>query len=133
MAGDPAKKRIRGAPKTATEAARALRREMTPAERVLWERVRANRLAGLPIRRQHPIGPFILDFACASLRLGIEVDGSVHDETWEQDQARDDILQQHGWTMLRFTNAEVMHQLDDVLARIRAAAEGLEPRHWPKR
>ena len=69
------------APSPTFKRARELRRKMTLPEVVLWRALRKGRLAGLRIRRQHPIGPYILDFYCPSARLAIEVDGSVHDIT----------------------------------------------------
>ncbi|KQW81759.1 endonuclease domain-containing protein [Brevundimonas sp. Root1279] len=59
--------------------AKAFRRDMSPPEVRLWERLRAGRLNRLKFRRQHPVGPYILDFYCADARLAIEVDGAVHD------------------------------------------------------
>ncbi|MDQ3780642.1 MAG: endonuclease domain-containing protein [Chloroflexota bacterium] len=84
----PSNRRIGGRPANLVPAARLLRHEMTPAERQLWAAPRRHQLAGLQIRRQHPIGPFAVDFACAARRLGIEVDGGVHVERTVQDAAR---------------------------------------------
>ncbi len=81
-------KRIRGTKAEVDAAARALRTNMTPAERILWQALRRRQVSGLRFRRQYPIGPFILDFACPSIRLVVEVDGPVHDETVDYDQAR---------------------------------------------
>jgi very-short-patch-repair endonuclease len=102
--------------------ARELRREMTPAEAVLWEALRAGRLQDLHFRRQHPVGPFILDFYCSAARLCVEVDGSVHDGREEMDRMRSEGLGTLGIRVLRFRNAEVLENLPGVLARISTAA-----------
>lgn len=117
----PSNRRIGGRPANLVPVARLLRHEMTPAERQLWAAPRRHQLAGLHIRRQHPIGPFVVDFACAARRLAIEVDGDVHAERTAQDAARTEILEQYGWRMLRFRNDEVIGDLVAVLARIEAA------------
>jgi very-short-patch-repair endonuclease len=101
---------------------RELRREATSAEQVLWEAVRAGRLDGLKFRRQHPIGRFVLDLYCAAHRLCIEVDGPVHEHQREHDAARDEELLAHGIRTLRFTNDQVLHDLPNVVATIKAAA-----------
>lgn len=72
-------------------AAREMRREPTPAEAVLWSALRGGRL-GVRFRRQHPVGRFILDFWCAEAKLAIEVDGGIHDEQHDRDEARTDFL-----------------------------------------
>ena len=68
---------MRGTSKATVAKARALRRVMSPPEARLWQVLRT-RPEGLKFRRQHPVGPFVLDFYCADARLGIEVDGEVH-------------------------------------------------------
>jgi very-short-patch-repair endonuclease len=93
---------------------------MTPAERRLWRH-----LADLPeseghFRRQAPIGPYIVDFANHTLRLVIEVDGDQHgrEEGRRVDQARDDWLRSQGYTVLRFWNGDVLHQIEGVMSDI---------------
>ena len=103
------------------ELAKRLRREMTPAERLLWERVRANRLAGLRFRRQQVIDGFVADFYCHAAALVVELDGPVHEDRAAYDAARDVIFRQRGLTVLRFTNTEVQTDPDGVVARISAA------------
>ena len=101
--------------------ARDLRRRMTPPEAVLWERLRRHGLDGLHFRHQHSFGPYILDFACVDLLLGVELDGSVHLMTEAYDRDRDDFLKQHGWTIMRFPNDDdddVETNLGGVLERI---------------
>lgn len=100
--------------------ARQLRSEMTPAERTLWSRVRAHRLDNLPIRRQHPIGPYVVDFCCQPAKVIIEVDGPTH---FEPDQAAFDKertlwLESQGYDVLRFTNEQIHNNLASVLQAI---------------
>ena len=109
-------------------AAQRLRREMTEAECVLWEHLRAGRLGGWRFRRQHPVDRFVLDFYCPAARLAVELDGAQHHtpDGLAGDAERDDWLQRrHGITMLRFDNTQLLRQTDVVLERIRQA---LDPR-----
>ncbi len=79
---------------------------------------------GHPVRRQHPLGTFIVDFYCAKARLIIEVDGPIHNKQVDYDQEREAWLESHkGHRVIRFTNEEVMHDLEGVLAKIRKALE----------
>ena len=105
------------------EAAKQLRRPMTEAEEALWSVLRKNGVADLHFRRQHPIGRFILDFYCASKRLCIEVDGSVHDEQRDYDEARTEALARLNIRVLRFRNDEVLSNLASVVRRIELAVE----------
>ena len=102
--------------------ARELRHPQTDAEGQLWARVR-NRQLGVHFRRQQPIWRFIADFFCASARLIIEIDGDSHAEPnqLEYDAARSNWLETRGYRVVRFTNAEVMNQLNGVLEAIAAA------------
>lgn len=97
-----------------TANARALRARQTQAESLLWQVLRGRRLHGLKFRRQHPIGPYITDFACAEHRLLVEVDGGYHDQIYEQDLARQQQLEAVGWRVIRFSNAEVLDDVDAV-------------------
>lgn len=100
------------------ERAKELRRNMTVAEKKLWNAY----LKAFPLRvlRQRPIDRFIVDFYCAELRLVIEVDGNVHftDEAQEYDQQRTQILEGYGLTVMRFTNDQVLHEFDAVCLQI---------------
>ncbi len=107
------------------DSARQLRKAMTPSEKVLWERLREKQLDGLRFRRQHPAGPFILDFACVAIQLGVELDGWIHEEKAAYDRRRDAFLAEHGWTMIRFRNEDVVFRLEDVVARIGEIARSL--------
>ena len=105
-------------------AARRLRREMTEAECLLWEHLRAGQLGGWRFRRQHPVDRFVLDFYCPAARLAVELDGAQHHtpDGLAGDAERSDWLQQrHGIRMLRFDNAQLLRQPDAVLDRIRQA------------
>ncbi len=99
------------------ERARALRREMTPAERALWEVLRGSSL-GLRVRPQHVIRGWIVDFYAFAASLVIEVDGDVHDLQGDEDERRTDALRAEGLAVLRFRNNEVLTHLPGVVARI---------------
>ena len=107
--------------------AKELRRHMTAAEKILWQHLRANRLNGLHFRRQQVIDGFIVDFYCHAAQLVIEVDGEIHQQQLEYDQARDRVLTAGGLSVLRIWNDEVMRDLDRVLTRIVAACRDLIP------
>jgi very-short-patch-repair endonuclease len=98
--------------------ARELRQAMTPAERLLWEALRGNALAGLHFRRQQVIAGFIVDFYCHAASLAIELDGAAHRETHIYDEDRDRILTAQGVQVIRFSNDDLASGLGDVLARI---------------
>ncbi len=98
---------------------RDLRRRQTSAEQRLWLHLRGGQLTGMRFRRQQPIGPYIVDFYCASVRLVIEVDGPIHDEQVEYDRERDAYLAAHDLRILRFTNDAVFSDQDAVLRTIR--------------
>jgi very-short-patch-repair endonuclease len=104
------------------ERARELRRNMTPAERQLWEYLKH---APYRFLRQRPIDHFIVDFYCPALRLVIEVDGEQHytEEGKAYDAERDTILQSYGLRVVRFRNEEVLHHFESVRRRIEAAFE----------
>lgn len=102
--------------------ARRLRREQTDAERTLWRALRSRQFSGLKFRRQHPIGPYIVDLCCLTLKLAIEVDGGQHAEHVEADERRLHDLAQAGYRVLRFWNHEVLMNLEGVLERIAEAA-----------
>jgi very-short-patch-repair endonuclease len=100
--------------------ARNMRREMTQAELKLWNELRAHRLMGLSFRRQHPIGPFIVDFACVAFRFIVELDGSHHadDSAVLRDIKRTQFLESQGWHVLRFWNDDVLNDIDNVCQHI---------------
>jgi very-short-patch-repair endonuclease len=102
--------------------ANALKKEMTEAEKIVWEKLRNRRLNDLKFRRQHPIGKFILDFYCHDLKLAVEIDGNIHEQedVKEKDEGRTYMLTEWGITVLRFTNEEVMNKLGFVLETIKS-------------
>ena len=106
-----------------TERARDLRARQTKAESLLWFALRARRLCGLKFRRQYPIGPFIVDFACVEKRLVVEIDGGYHDYVYEDDISRQEKIEAEGWKVIRFSNEDV---LDDVEAVAIVIARHLE-------
>ena len=98
--------------------AKELRREMTPAENILWQRLRRNQLNGLHFRRQQIIDGFIVDFYCHAASLIIEIDGGIHETQKEQDAERDTHLISRGFQILHFTNDVVNNNLLIVLEKI---------------
>ncbi len=104
--------------KELTHRARALRRQMTPAERTLWRKLRAHRMYGHHFRRQQVIGGYIVDFYCDTARLVVEVDCPIHESQVDDDAERDRALSGYGIRVLRFRNEQVMSELPAVLARI---------------
>lgn len=114
-------------PADALERSRTLRREQTPAERVLWEALRDRRLDHLKFRRQVPMDIFILDFYCRDLKLIVELDGAIHAEPSQaaHDQNRDAYLQSLGCTILRFPNDAISTGIEAVLQKIAQTAAGL--------
>src|ERR687885_542638 len=95
---------------------RALRRASTEAERALWKGLRAGQLGGHKFRRQHEFGGLVLDFYCPTARLAIEVDGGQHygAEGEARDAERTHFLEANGVRVLRFTNVEVLTELEAV-------------------
>ena len=100
-----------------------MRREMTPAEKLLWERPRGNRLGGLKFRRQQIIEGFVVDFYCHVARLAVEADGDVHGTQVEYDQERDEIIATHELCILRFSNQQILNDTEAVLMRIVTTAQ----------
>ena len=99
----------------ATQHARDLRKRQTDAETLLWYVLRGRRLCGLKFRRQYPIEPWIADFACTERMLVVEVDGAYHEATQQADASREQDLRGKGWDVIRFSN-------DDVLGDVEAVA-----------
>jgi len=100
------------------ERARDLRRHMTDAERKLWRALRDRQRLGCKFRRQHVLGPYIVDFACLAPATVVEVDGGGHAWQAGRDARRDAWLSAQGFVVLRFWNNEVMDNLPGVLAAI---------------
>ncbi len=106
--------------------AKELRKEMTKAEQLLWHCLRNKNLQGLKFRRQHPLGPFIADFYCASHRLVIEIDGDIHNYQIENDYLRTQAFEKLGYHVIRFENRDVEDNLDKVLAEIVSQCQRIE-------
>ena len=105
--------------------ARALRRQETPSEKLLWNLLRSRQLCDLKFRKQHPIQPFYADFACAEKMLVVEIDGDYHDHVGKEDFSREAFLRELGWDVIRFSDKEVMENVEAV-ARGIAKHLGLE-------
>jgi len=89
------------ADKRLTTFAKEMRKAPTRPEKALWEKLRRNQVHGLRFRRQHPIGPYIVDFVCYDIRLIIELDGAGHDQKVEYDIRRKTWLESQGFVVLR--------------------------------
>ena len=100
--------------------AKANRKNPTAAESALWAVLRNRQINGWKFRRQHPVAGYIPDFVCLDAKLIVEVDGGYHSEAEQQsfDALRTEWLNEHGYTMLRFSNEEVLEQIDTVKTRI---------------
>lgn len=107
--------------------AKVLRKNLTDAERMLWQQLRANRLAHFKFKRQQPIGRYIVDFVCFEAKLIIELDGSQHQENQEKDAFRDNWLKSQGFKVLRFWNNEWMQNQAECLETILAELTGSHP------
>ena len=125
----PEKKNYLVYSKSGVNRARQLRRQMTAVEKLLWGRLRSNRM-GAHFRRQVPFGPYIVDFLCAKAKLVVELDGGQHNEDAQKvyDQERGDWLRTRGVTVLRFWNNEVIQNLRGVLDRVKQTADELKAR-----
>jgi very-short-patch-repair endonuclease len=103
-----------------TEFARELRRNITEAERKLWALLRRKQFAGLRFRRQQAIGPYVVDFYCASAKLIVELDGGQHFDAQHlaYDAARTQWLEQNGFRVVRFANIQFQRERDSVVDAI---------------
>lgn len=102
------------------ERAAILRKEMTMAEKILWEQLKKNKVKGFRFRAQHPINKFIVDFYCPKAFLAIEIDGGVHLDriVAERDEGREEEIKKLGVRVLRFTNEEVFKNVERVISTI---------------
>ena len=119
-------------PRKTVERARGLRRSLTLPEGLLWRELRA-RPGGFKFRRQHPAGPYVLDFFCAEVRLVIEVDGVAHDmgDRPERDAARDAWLAGQAVAVLRIPARDILRDVGGTIERIVAACRERPPLHHP--
>src|SRR3954466_16177799 len=99
---------------------REARHEPTPAENLLWQKLR-RRALGVQFRRQHPLSIFYVDFYCPKFGLVVELDGPIHDTLVERDASRTEMIETLGCTVIRFTNLELFRNPSAVVARIRDA------------
>ena len=113
-----------------TQVARRLRLNATEAERVLWRCLRELKPGGSHFRRQVPIGPYVVDFACLRAKLIIEVDGGQHAEN-ARDELRDAWFRSKGYRVLRFWNNDVIGNLDGVMHGVASALSPDDPHPNP--
>jgi very-short-patch-repair endonuclease len=108
---------MRDTERTSRPRAKAMRREMTKAELVLWNHLREANRHGFKFRRQHPIGSYIADFAHIRGQLVIEIDGATHGTADELDHdcRRTAFLQSQGWAVLRFSNTDIFENVSGVV------------------
>ena len=99
--------------------ARILRKEQTKSEKTVWELLKNRKFLGLKFRRQHVIEGFIVDFYCHSLKLAIEVDGSIHLKQKNYDQLRQEAIESEGIRFLRITNNEIKVNKNSILGKIK--------------
>jgi very-short-patch-repair endonuclease len=101
--------------------ARTLRSNMTDAERLLWSKVRRKQIGSFQFYRQKNIGPYIVDFYCPAAKLIVEIDGGQHyqKDGMEKDEVRNRYLEKQGLTVIRFSNLDVLKNIDGVLDRMR--------------
>jgi len=98
-----------------------LRQHQTHTERKLWQQLRRKQLGDRRFRRQYRLGRYIVDFVCLSARLIIEIDGPSHEARVDQDETRTTWLESQGFRILRFSNEQVLYDLDSVVRTIAAA------------
>ncbi|MFZ4166625.1 endonuclease domain-containing protein [Brevundimonas sp. NPDC058933] len=111
-----------------TDRARKLRQSSGRAEERVWSALRGGRIDGHKFRRQHPIGPYVVDFACDRSRLIIEIDGAVHqlDEVMARDRKRQQALETLGWTVIRMTNDQIFSAPEALIDAVRRHAGRLQ-------
>lgn len=97
--------------------AKELRKEATPAEKILWERLRGRRLGGFKFRRQAPMGKVIADFYCPECKLIIEIDGGIHGFQVEEDIQQTKEIGSFGYRVIRFRNEEIPSNIELVLEK----------------
>ncbi len=107
-----------GAKREIFQNAEMLRLNMTDAENIVWERINKNQL-GYRFKAQHPIDIFIVDFYCHKFGVVVEIDGEIHNLQKEYDLGRTHELEKFGLKIIRFTNSEVMNNIDCVISKIK--------------
>ena len=118
-----------GARKNTFQKAHFLRSKITDAEMVLWSRLKNRNIFKVRFRRQHPVDIFVLDFYCHEIKLAIEVDGRIHlkREIQEYDEGRSHDIEKFGIKMLRFTNEQILNNLNEVQTTILNTINDLSP------
>jgi len=99
--------------------ARELRKDLTPQEKRLWDRIRRGQLNGMHFRKQHPYNIYILDFFCFKANLAIEVEGKIHLRRKEYDKERTRFLESTGLVVLHFRNEDIENRIDLVIEIIK--------------
>lgn len=107
-----------GAKRSIFQNAEVLRKDMTVAEKKLWDRLNKSQL-GVRFKAQHPIDIFIADFYCHKFKLVVEIDGGIHETQKEYDEGRTAELESWGLTIIRFCNEEVMNDIEKVVEMIK--------------
>jgi len=115
-----------GTPHELERRAKDMRRQPTDAEKRLWRHLSNSQLSGFKFRRQARLGWRIADLFCPSIGLIVEIDGDTHDA--DVDARKDAVARRHGFHVIRFTNADVMQNIDGVLTSLLAFAQSLPPR-----
>jgi len=107
--------------------AKELRENETEAEKLLWTRINKNQISGLKFRRQHPINRFIADFYCVKINLVIEIDGSIHElqDHQNHDQGRTEVFNDFGVKVIRFTNEQILGEIDSTINQIKETCDKL--------
>ena len=105
-----------------------LRNNMTPAEIILWSKLKNRQMMGYKFRRQYGVGRYIIDFYCPKLRLAIEVDGNIHDLELiiEKDNSRQKYIQSFRIKIKRYTNNDIINNLNGVLKNLRNTIQEIE-------
>lgn len=127
-------RRIIRTPQGIVVKAKDLRQRMTEPEKVLWHWLQDKKFFGFKFRRQTPLGPYIADFLCSERMLIIEVDGDIHKhpEKKTKDKEREQYLAFHGFRLIRFTNADVLHSTEEILTKIKNALLAPHPSPLPE-
>jgi len=107
-----------GAAPVSIKKAKQLRLKLTLSEEILWEKLRGKQICNVRFRRQHPIESFIVDFYCHAAKLVIEIDGKIHLKQQDYDTFRTKEIEKYNICVLRFSNDEVQHNIDNVIQRI---------------
>jgi very-short-patch-repair endonuclease len=109
------------------EFAKHMRREMTEPEKRLWYQLRAKRFEGTKFRKQKIVGSYIIDFSSNEPKLAIEIDGNTHADRQEYDAIRTEYLEQQGYKVIRFSNRDVMENLEEILETLAAVIAEMRP------